>query len=602
MRTFFSAIIIALCWFLVLPANTIHVPQDTSGIQAGINVAVNGDTVLVADSTYYENINFKGKAITVASLFIVDGDTNHINNTVINGSQPVNPDSGSVVSLVSGEDTTSILCGFTITGGTGSKATVPGLGILLGGGGIDCYYSGARICHNKIENNLLSNCDGAMGAGIRTGGPVLPDFSLVIIENNVIGYNTAQGTTFAQGAGIMLFCNGRITNNRIIHNEGHAQQQTAPGGGIFCSTVDAYYGNSVIISGNFVSHNKAISTANYFQNAWGGGLGVKYYNAHIFNNTITDNEVGGVNLTWGAGAILEYLGENSVFERNTVKDNFFSGSGICRGGGVCVWYCNQPIYLVNNIISGNLGSRGGGIYVGDQFEPSYPLIINNTISGNNASYGGGIYTTDSYSYIMNTILWGNSALAGKEIYTSGGILGVAYSDVEDSWPGTGNINLNPELVADSLSNTSSCTGAGIDVYDFGGGMVLYCPPQDINGRARPFPAGSNPDMGAWESKEGVVGIEPQPIAGIPESYALFQNYPNPFNPSTIISWQLAVGNPVKLTMYNLIGQKVTTLVDEWQPAGNHSIEFDASQLASGVYLYRLQAGSFSSIRKMIIMK
>jgi hypothetical protein len=150
MRTFFSAIIIALCWFLVLPANTIHVPQDTSGIQAGINVAVNGDTVLVADSTYYENINFKGKAITVASLFIVDGDTNHINNTVINGSQPVNPDSGSVVSLVSGEDTTSILCGFTITGGTGSKATVPGLGILRGGGGIDCYYSGARICHNKI--------------------------------------------------------------------------------------------------------------------------------------------------------------------------------------------------------------------------------------------------------------------------------------------------------------------------------------------------------------------------------------------------------------------------------------------------------------------
>ena len=164
MRTFFSAISIASCWFLVLWANTIHVPQDQPSIQAGINAAVNGDTVLVEENTYYENINFNGKAITVASYMILDGDTTHRDNTIINGSQPVNPDSGSVVSLVSGEDTTSILCGFTITGGTGSKATVPGLGILRGGGGIDCYYSGARICHNKIENNSLSNCDGAMGA------------------------------------------------------------------------------------------------------------------------------------------------------------------------------------------------------------------------------------------------------------------------------------------------------------------------------------------------------------------------------------------------------------------------------------------------------
>jgi hypothetical protein len=601
MRTFFSAIIIALCWFLVLPANTIHVPQDTSGIQAGINVAVNGDTVLVADSTYYENINFKGKAITVASLFIVDGDTNHINNTVINGSQPVNPDSGSVVSLVSGEDTTSILCGFTITGGTGSKATVPGLGILRGGGGIDCYYSGARICHNKIENNSLSDCDGALGAGIRTGGPVLPDFSLVIIENNVIGYNTAQGATFAQGAGIMLFCNGRIINNQILFNEGHTQQETAPGGGIFC-LADAFYGNSVIISGNFVSHNKAISTANYFQNAWGGGLGVKYYNAHIFDNTITDNEVGGVNLTWGAGVILEYLGENSVFERNTVKDNFFRGSGICRGGGVCVWYCNHPISLINNIISGNQGSRGGGIYVGDQFEPSYPLIINNTISGNTASFGGGIYTTDSYSYIMNTILWGNAAPAGKEIYASGGNISVAYSDVEDGWTGTANINLNPELVADSLANTSPCINVGIHSYDFGGSVILFCPTEDINGRARPYPTGSNIDMGAWESKEGVVGIEPQPIAGIPESYALFQNYPNPFNPSTTISYQLAVGSLVKLSIYDLLGKEMAVLVNEKQAAGFHQTEFDASGLASGVYLYRLEAVGFVEIRKMILMR
>jgi hypothetical protein len=80
----------------------IHVPQQQSDIQARINSAVNGDTVLVADSTYYENINFMGKAITVASYFLVDGDSVHIDSTIINGSQPNHSDRGSVVFFIAG--------------------------------------------------------------------------------------------------------------------------------------------------------------------------------------------------------------------------------------------------------------------------------------------------------------------------------------------------------------------------------------------------------------------------------------------------------------------------------------------------------------------
>jgi hypothetical protein len=88
----------------------------------------------VAEDTYYEKINFKGKAITVASEFIMDKDTSHISKTIINGSQSVKPDSGSVVYFISGEDTTSILRGFTVTGGTGTNVRVAGYDTRAGGG------------------------------------------------------------------------------------------------------------------------------------------------------------------------------------------------------------------------------------------------------------------------------------------------------------------------------------------------------------------------------------------------------------------------------------------------------------------------------------
>ena len=89
---------------------------------------------------------------------------------------------------------------------------------------------------------------------------------------------------------------------------------------------------------------------------------------------------------------------------------------------------------------------------------------------------------------------------------------------------------------------------------------------------------------------------------IPSAVVLHQNYPNPFNPITTISWWLTAGGPVKLTIYNLTGQKVIRLVDEEQSAGAHSIKVDASSLASGIYLYRLQTGNTVATRKMILMK
>ncbi len=108
-------------------------------------------------------------------------------------------------------------------------------------------------------------------------------------------------------------------------------------------------------------------------------------------------------------------------------------------------------------------------------------------------------------------------------------------------------------------------------------------------------------------KEVGVGFNPQPLAPIPTKYMLEQNYPNPFNPSTTIRYAIPADGRVTLKVYNITGQEVATLVDEWKTAGKYEIVFDAKNamagtLATGVYLYRVQAGSFSETRKMVLLR
>jgi len=95
----------------------------------------------------------------------------------------------------------------------------------------------------------------------------------------------------------------------------------------------------------------------------------------------------------------------------------------------------------------------------------------------------------------------------------------------------------------------------------------------------------------------IVDIELKPM-----SYKLLQNYPNPFNPTTKIRYQIKSESNVQLTIYDISGQDVKTLVNKKQNAGEHSISFDASGLASGIYIYRLNAGSFEQSRKMILLR
>ncbi len=168
--------------FMVLPvfgmAATIHVPGDQPTIQAGIDAAVDGDTVLVAPGTYVENIDFLGKAITVIS-------EQEPEVTIIDGGSPSDPDVASVVTFESEEGPDSILEGFTVTNGTGNN--FPGQG--FNGGGIFTHYSSPTITGNIITGNLLLY-DYSHGGGIFANN-----------ASPTITGNTISGNTAAVGGG-----------------------------------------------------------------------------------------------------------------------------------------------------------------------------------------------------------------------------------------------------------------------------------------------------------------------------------------------------------------------------------------------------------------
>jgi rhamnogalacturonyl hydrolase YesR len=100
----------------------------------------------------------------------------------------------------------------------------------------------------------------------------------------------------------------------------------------------------------------------------------------------------------------------------------------------------------------------------------------------------------------------------------------------------------------------------------------------------------------------IYSSEAEVTIAVPKVFALNQNYPNPFNPSTVICYQLPVAGPVSLKVYDVIGREVATLVNETKEAGSYDVTFNATKLASGVYFYRMNAGSYTSVKKLLVMK
>jgi hypothetical protein len=598
MKTIQLSILFCLLSFSFLFAHIIHVSPDTSTIQDGINAAANGDTVLVADGTYFENINFKGKAITVASHFLIDGDMTHIDSTIIDGSKPNHPDSGSVVFFVSGEDTASILCGFTITGGTGTYKPYPG----RFGGGISCDYSGAKIINNCIKyNEVVSNAIVSSGGGISAGPP--GSTSWVVIEYNEICHNLSENT-FTDGAnqgvsfggGISLAVNARVCGNIIEHNIAQSTYGKSWGGGVYF-TGESLSNNLVrYCIKNKIRFNKALSpTSIDYDGGLGGGLAVTSIpKAIIKYNDISYNEIESNttfnNDCWGGGVILQNQTEETIFAENWVTHNKAINNSLCRGAGINIWNYDNPggPRIIKNVVAHNTGgTQGGGFFIGGLVGNSAKLL-NNTICNNSAVLGGAVYIGHDYydcshPTIENSILWGNSSC----IYINTGSVNIAYSDVEGGWSGTGDIDADP-LFADSLFHLDT----GSPCIDAGNPAAIF---NDLDGTRN--------DMGAYGGRT-ILGLHEteNPAGDFPKKFCLLQNYPNPFNPITKINYELPITNYVDLSIHNVLGQKVATLVSEKQKAGYHQVEWDAGDFSSGVYYYRLVAGEFQQVRKMVLLK
>jgi hypothetical protein len=106
------------------------------------------------------------------------------------------------------------------------------------------------------------------------------------------------------------------------------------------------------------------------------------------------------------------------------------------------------------------------------------------------------------------------------------------------------------------------------------------------------------NFAGWHYSGALVSVDEQPIY----TDIVHQNYPNPFNPATNIRYSMSTSAHVTLTVYNMLGARVATLVDEYQSPGIHSVVFDAKKLPSGTYIYKIQVGRHAEIRKMILLK
>ncbi len=262
-------------------AATLLVPSEYQTIQEGIDASADGDTVIVAPGLYYEHIHFNGKNIVLTSTD--PNDSRVVGYTIING----DGEEGSVVTFENYEGPSTVLTGFTITGGTGTLYYEWDTEKQYQGAGIYCHGS-PTITHNVITNNV---------------GPFRMEEVRVDIDG---GYYYTYEYELTYGGGIYYSGSGTVSHNVIYNNSGYM------GGGIYC-------GGMATVTNNLIYNNSAY---------YGGGVGM--YRGYLGNNTLVDNDTS-LDAENGQGGNI-YASFDYDYTTLTICNNIVCDAG--SGGGI----------------------------------------------------------------------------------------------------------------------------------------------------------------------------------------------------------------------------------------------------------------------------
>ena len=487
-------------------------PADFNNIQAAVDSAYDGDTVVVADGTYTgegnRDIDFLGKAITVKS-------ENGPENCIID-CDAMWSDYHCGFDLSSNQDTNSVIDGFTIINGYTSDRS----------GGIYCRNSALTISNCNISGNAVwGGRGGGYGGGIFLIDGIYSIYNCTI-SNNSTEYGGGGGISCLRSALTVSTCTinvnsgdavggidcedsiAIISDSTIRGNEGYRG-----GGGIEC------YQSCMTINDCNICENEAEKSWWYSQ---GGGVRCYDSNSTIINCTIRGNTNGGIYCKDSTSIISNCkISGNITCQDTTLEQCGGSGGGI---------YCDGSSSTIKNcIISGNTcGDEGGGIC----YKNSSSIISNCTFAGNSSYNGNSLACISPFwqaQYpssveVSNCIMWNG----GEEIFNNdGSTITVSYSDIQGGWEGQGNIDADP-CFADSgfwdangtLDDTTDDFWVEGDYHLLPGSLCIdagdpcYVPEPnetDLNGNPRVI--NGRIDMGAYEADyiEVSMKLTPQRI-------------------------------------------------------------------------------------------
>ena len=380
-----------------------------------------------------------------------------------------------------------------------------------------------------------------------------------------IGYNTISNNSdyVEGGGGIHSFGSATITGNTITGNSAWM------GGGIFS------YSGSATITGNTITNNSA--------NAEGGGI-------HSFGSaTITGNTITGNSASDEGGGIFSYSGSA------TITGNTITGNSAYYGGGI-LSYSGSPT-ITGNTITGNSATWGGGIHSSDS-----ATITGNTITNNSANLGGGICSNVSPTITGNTIT-NNSADWGGGIYSDYGSATIKYNTIIDTTASAIYINSDSALID---SNNLYATGYA----------VYSNTANDINARYNYWGTTDSATIAnekIWDFyddfEKGIVHYEPflsEP--GVEEKEKLrvesleLRVYPNPSFGNALIKYGVPERANMTLSLYDISGRLVKTLVDGEVGAGSREIAMNLEEFTNGIYFVKMEAGNYKATRKLTIIR